>query len=217
MRCIAITQAPAEAYGNSEHYAAYFDYPREHMMMKCWFGKHQWNRATRKCDSCGKGLERLSQRQLAKVAIDEKQKGWVRQAAVSRLTDQAILARVAIEDKEAMVRKVAVKRLAGNPSILAKVVIEDNDAGVRAAAAEKATDQPILAKIAVEDKDAGIRMAAVRKLLGFGLPLPINGDANLFRDSSVQANDLEPSSQNEYCVSGSTSGFSSPVPCPPPI
>ncbi|MGA2264064.1 MAG: hypothetical protein ABSH28_21850, partial [Acidobacteriota bacterium] len=153
---------------------------------------------------------------LARVAIEDKEV-VVWDAAVRELTDQAILARVAIEDKEAMVRKVAVKRLAGNPSILAKVVIEDNDAGVRAAAAEKATDQPILAKIAVEDKDAGIRMAAVRKLLGFGLPLPINGDANLFRDSSVQANDLEPSSQNEYCVSGSTSGFSSPVPCPPPI
>jgi hypothetical protein len=82
-------------------------------------------------------------------------------AAVGKLTDQAVLAKIAVQDKVRDVRLAAVKKLT-DQAVLAKFALEELDIG--RAAVGKLTDQALLAKIAVEGKYDEAREAAVEKL-----------------------------------------------------
>ncbi|MDI6451706.1 hypothetical protein [Anaerobaca lacustris] len=96
---------------------------------------------------------------LAKVAVEDED-GNVRGAAVAKLTDQALLAKVAVGDKDGNVRGAAVERLT-DQALLAKVAVEDEDGNVRRLAVAKLTDQALLAKVAVEDRDMIVRLTAI--------------------------------------------------------
>jgi hypothetical protein len=99
---------------------------------------------------------------LARTAVEGKDSD-VREAALDKLTDQALLARTAVEHKDYSVRQTAVAKLT-DQALLAKIAIKDKDRYVRDDAVAKLTDQALLAKIAVEDENGDVREAAVDKL-----------------------------------------------------
>jgi hypothetical protein len=106
---------------------------------------------------------------LAKVAV-EATDADARAVAVGELTDQAVLAKIAVEDKDWYVRKVAVGKLT-DKAVLAKIAVEDLNSDIRQAAVGNwnLNDQALLTKIAVEDKSAYVGRAAVGKLTDQGL------------------------------------------------
>jgi ankyrin repeat protein len=99
---------------------------------------------------------------LAKVATEAKD-GFLRAAAIERLTDQVALAKVALMDGWEVNRSVAI-RSEVYQCVIAKVATEDRSQINRRIAIKELTDQAVLAKIAVGDKDAHVREAAVLNL-----------------------------------------------------
>jgi hypothetical protein len=96
---------------------------------------------------------------LAQIAQTDSS-GVVRDTAVEKLEDQALLAQVAKTDSDAEVRVRAVTRLT-DQALLAQVAKTANDAEVRRLALINLTDQAVLAQVAGTDTDAGMRRAAV--------------------------------------------------------
>jgi len=92
-----------------------------------------------------------------------------REAAVEKLTDQALLAEVAVESESQPVRYAAVKKLK-DQTVLAKVAMQDEDPFVRNSAVEKLTDQAVLAEVARlakltdENTSPVVRANAISKL-----------------------------------------------------
>jgi len=84
------------------------------------------------------------------------------EAAVEKVTDQALLAKVAVADVDWNVRATAFHKLT-NQAALAKVAIEGKT-GFPHAAVEKVTDQALLVRVAVEASDSDVRRIAVEKL-----------------------------------------------------
>ena len=76
---------------------------------------------------------------------------------------QSELATLVLEDKEATVREAAVTKLT-NQSVLAKIAEGDTDSDVRDAAVEKLTDQSSLAKLAVNCMSSHVGETAFGKL-----------------------------------------------------
>jgi hypothetical protein len=121
-----------------------------------------------------------------KVALEttSSEKG---QAAVAKLTDQALLAKVASEAKDYGVRLEAIQRLT-DQTLLTKIALEHQDSYLRASAIKKLTDQTLLAKIAVEDKGPTIRCAAIKELTDYVLLAKIAmGDPDQWnRETAIQ-------------------------------
>ena len=88
---------------------------------------------------------------------------WVRQAAVEKLTDQAVLAEIAGTDGDNDVRKAAVAKLT-DQAALAEVAKNIWRPDVQMAAVAKLTDQVVLAEIAKTCSNNDIRQAALGKL-----------------------------------------------------
>jgi hypothetical protein len=119
---------------------------------------------------------------LAKVALNTNNY-TVQVAAAGKLTDQALLSKVAVEAHDEGVRVAAVKRLT-DQALLTKVALQplsfDNE-DVIVAAVEKLTDQALLAKIATKNGNIGVRAAAVRTLTDQALKAQIAmGDKEFF-------------------------------------
>jgi len=94
----------------------------------------------------------------------------VREAAVKKVTDQAVLAeivragaRYSPDSKFRGVRLAAVKKLT-DQAVLAEVAKTDGGSDVRFAAVEGLTDRPVLEEIARTDEDYRVSSAAARKL-----------------------------------------------------
>ena len=77
------------------------------------------------------------------------------QAAIDKLTDQALLATIAVKEEDPNVRLLAVYKLT-DQALLAKIAVGDNDQYVRSAAVINLTDQNVLVKIAIEADEFGL-------------------------------------------------------------
>jgi len=84
-------------------------------------------------------------------------------AAMARLSDQNLLAAVAQTAKRSDVREAAVEKLS-DQAILAHIVQTDQNRRVRRAAVARLIDEPRLAQVAQTDKDIEVRTVAVAKL-----------------------------------------------------
>jgi hypothetical protein len=87
------------------------------------------------------------------------------QAAIRKLTDQALLAKIALESQYGNARQAAVLKLT-DQTLLAKIALGDKETKVRQAAVSKLTDQALLVRIAIEPGDIGLRFVALGKLTG---------------------------------------------------
>ncbi len=84
---------------------------------------------------------------LLRKIVKEADDAEVRQAAASRLTDEALLAKIAQNDSEPSVRGAAVGRLE-DQALLAKIALNDSEWTVRKIAVGRLKDQAALAQIA---------------------------------------------------------------------
>ena len=140
------------------------------------------------CKELQAAVEKLTdQALLAKIAVNEEN-SLVRMAAVYKLTDQALLAKIAVGDNDQYVRSAAVEHLT-DQTVLVKIAIEANDIGydVREAFLHL-TDQALLARIAVEAKNKDVRKLAVKDLTDQALRAKIAVEA---KDADVRATAVE--------------------------
>lgn len=140
------------------------------------------------CEELQAAVEKLTdQALLAKIAVKEENPD-VRQAAVYKLTDQSLLAKIAVQDNNQYVRSAAVINLT-DQNVLAKIAIEAVDFrfDVREAFLHL-TDQALLARIAVEAKNEDVRKNAVKDLTDQALRTKIAIEA---KDADVRATAVE--------------------------
>jgi len=108
-------------------------------------------------------IRRLTDQAVLVEIVRNTKDGWFFRSAIGRLTDQKVLAEIAMKEENALGDYTAVRRL-HDQALLAEVVKGGTDKGVRWAAVRKLTDKALLAEIAKDEKDEDLRKAATTRL-----------------------------------------------------